>query len=437
VAAVAGGVALGAVRSTRPPLHEAVTIGGTLTYVWHGDPGRSCAAKGLCGSHGSLIVHFDGYGELNARDGKGSLGVDGASATARVLRKDGASQSGECVDAISVDAFGISLRRVHVGHWIATLDAAPVSGGRCAGPLARDLARLRLPAPALRVRGLGFDLHGHARFAGGPFSGELISTLVLRPDRTEESSTSGGDSTVFTSPPPRPPRHVLVEYARIRYRITGATGALGVNFLGDGEPDCVPLDNCATTGTLRLSVSGFGAIVQFSGDRFVVRRVPRARALADLRAGLLEVTAHPFPLLLNRSTTSETLIRSGSGRCVDTVVAPTNLLAGAGFGQVGRGIRFELKDASDGSDPWRTHCPGPSTADLIGGSAGPAFFFGTSFADGSLSTQELGVAHAAVVLRSRGRFRGIGYSGTRDGDVRFTLTLLGAAGGTRVETEPR
>jgi hypothetical protein len=430
--AAAGGVALGAVRSKPAEIAEPVAISGTLTYVWHGDPGRGCAAEGLCGSHGSVVVHFDGYGDLSARGPSGSVAVDGASATARVRRDDPGAQPADCVDAISVVDFGISLHRAAGRQWVATLDGSPVSGGRCAGPLARDLARLRLPAVRLRSRGLGFDVHGRAAFGAGPFSGELISTLVLRRDTSEESSSGGGESTVFSGPPPSRPRHVPFEYARLRYRITGAAGALGVSFAGEPSPACIPLDACATTGTLQLTIDGFRGEIQVSGSREVNRRIGRDGALADVRAGRLGVVTDTPSLLIRTEKTAESLGRSAGQRCSDASYSALIMLPGS-LGRPAPGIQLTLENRDDAVDPWRTHCPGPSINDVSGGSPPFGPFGPSPLATGSLALSSLGSARAEVPLGIHGAFRGNGYSGTRGGALRFSLVLLSVQAGTREE----
>jgi hypothetical protein len=431
--AIAGGVALGAVRSKTPTLDEALEVTGNLTFVWHGDPARGCAAAGLCGSHGSVIVHFDGYADLTSRGHTGTVTVDSASGTARVRRDDPGSQPGECVDTISADSLGITLRRPQPGHWIAAVDASSVSGGRCAGPLARDLARLRVAARRLSTRALGFDLRGHVRYAAGPFSGEMISTLVLRPDTTQVVSTDG--STVFSPPPPRPRHRVLVEYARVRYRIAGATGALGASFAGDGQPECVAFDNCGTSGTLRLTVNGFRRAFQVAAERIVRHRVGRSAALADLRAERLQVEVRPFDLPIRSVIITEAMSRVGAGRCADRARNVAVLSVGQPFGPEPPGVQFVIGRTQGGSDEWRTHCPGPTTEDVAASNSRFGFSpFGGSLATGTLSPRKLGVSHAVVVLRQRGTFHGFGYSGTRTGAIRFTLTLLVAAAGTRVET---
>jgi hypothetical protein len=348
-----------------------------------------------------------------------------------VRRDDPGSQPAECVDTISVASFGISLRRVSVGKWTASLDATGVSGGRCAGPVAGDLRTLRLPASRLGGPGLAFDLHGQAAFGAGPFSGVLISTLVLRADTNV--GVSSGEETIVAPQPPSPPHHVLIEYARFRYRITGATGALGVTFAGDAAPECIPLDSCGTTGALRLTIDGFRGVIELSGTREVRHRLDRARALADVRTGQLDVFAESALMRIHSATTSESLSRTGGVSCADS--DSSNVMLGVGvFPGPLPGSSLTLAASEIGSDPWRTHCPGPKIADVTGEPSTFLPFFPGTAASGSLNAKSLGSRQFGVALTTHGRFRAAGYSGTRGGRLRFSLALIAESVGTRQET---
>src|SRR5215475_4083105 len=46
------------------PQNESLSVTGSLTYVWHGDPARGCAREGLCDVQGSVIFQPDGSGDL-------------------------------------------------------------------------------------------------------------------------------------------------------------------------------------------------------------------------------------------------------------------------------------------------------------------------------------------------------------------------------------
>lgn len=435
--AVVGGVALGAVRSPSAPIDQPVFVAGTLTYAWHGDPARGCAAEGLCGAHGSLMVHFDGYGDLTSAGQRGSASLNSASATVRVLRDDPSIAPGECVDVIPLNSVGVTLRRLNARNYTAIIDASPISAGRCAGPLTNEIARLTLPARRLAGRNLGFDLHGSTSFAGGPFSGQLISTVVLAPDTVDQGALTGQSSSSSSSgPPPRPPRvrHVLIEFAQLRYRITGASGALETLFAGAAQPYCVPLDNCGATGSLDVSVHGFRATLEITGTREVRRRVGRRRAVADLRAGRLQPGSPPLFSTAN-ATVTEVIATSIPGTCRDTTRAQFSLLAGGPFvfGRSGS-IIGQLGGPNNGTDPLRTHCPGPSSSDVEGGAGQfDPFSGGQIVASGTIAPESLGSPQVDLVLSDRGRFSGAAYSGQRAGSLVFSLSLTRVRAGTRRE----
>lgn len=436
--AIAGGVALGAVPSRSVPTDQPVTVHGLLTYTWHSDPARGCAAAGVCGDHGSVIVHFDGFGDLTVGKRSDSGFLSGASATARVRRDDPGANPGECVDAISVDSIGVELRRVSGARYVARIDATPVSAGRCAGPLGSELSNVRLPARRLPGRLTGFDLHGATSFAGGPFSGRLTSTVRLVPERSEQQGFTGGSSTSFAPPPTHPHRvrHILVEFVNARYRITGALGTMTDMLSGAPQPYCVPLDDCGVTGSLALTVAGARSGLLISASRVVKRPVGRRQAITDLRAGVLDDVVPPTVTAV-RARVAEQLVQAGVGSCLDTVASRPNLsIAGPELFRSGQSIPAKLIAPFDGSDPLRTHCPGPSGADITGSTNGFDPFGQAPIGKGSISLSELGSPQIPLLLSDPGPFSGTGYSGTRSGSLGFTLRLTLLSAGTRHETVP-
>lgn len=134
VAAAAAGVALAAGPVHQGTVNEQTLVGGTLTFAWHGDPQRGCAAQGLCGVRGAVTVHLDGFGQLRQGRIRGEIDLVGTSATARVVREDPASATGECIDTVSVQDLQVRLRR------------------RGAGPTQRSSTGPRSPAAAARAR---------------------------------------------------------------------------------------------------------------------------------------------------------------------------------------------------------------------------------------------------------------------------------------------
>jgi hypothetical protein len=433
-AAVVGGVALAAVPAARKPVvDEQLFVHGGLTIVWHGDTARGCAAKGLCGEHGSAIVHFDGYGALHLVGKRGSVDLFANTATARVRRDDPGAQPAVCVDVVSVSGVSLRIDRVHPGNYVARLDASGISGGRCAGPLAGELSLVHLRARRLHTGALGFDLHGSATAAAGPFSGVLSSTLVLRPDTTEQSSSSESSTSGAGTPTPRPRfRRILVEYARVQYRLTGVAGALQTTFAGRAEPYCLQADSCGTTGGLSISLSPYRSKLVLQSSKVVRRRVSPSRALANFRAGKLSYIAGSA-LAGPRGVVTELMGRTNGAGCHDT--SPLRLLLNVDPFAVShhRGVVvMDLTTRVEETDPWRTHCPGPSDAEITGRSdAFGAFPFLGFVAQGEIPVGSVGSRGVAVVVRNPGAFSRGSYSGVGSGALRFTLRQIRATAGTR------
>src|SRR5262249_54299719 len=136
-----------------------------------------------------------------------------------------------------------------------------------------------------------FDFRARRRFGAGPFTGTLVSTLVARPDGTDDSSTvpppnnSGGSAKLF-------------EYVKLRYRIAALPGGLETTFKGAASPFCVRLGSCGVSGLLASTLGNYRETVTLIGARRVGRRVGRRRALADLKAGRLAPIVGDFDQLL-------------------------------------------------------------------------------------------------------------------------------------------
>ena len=162
-----------------PPADESLNATGSITYTWQGDPSHGCAAVGVCGVRGALIVEAQGGADAQ-RGGRQTiinLGIGGSAV--RVSNSTGQGTN-ECVDA-SADQGGVSIFVTRSSAGIAGTVEPPLSSGRCAGPLAQDLAKLHLAVAETGRRLPSFDLRGSQSFVAGPFSGTLVSTVVLKP----------------------------------------------------------------------------------------------------------------------------------------------------------------------------------------------------------------------------------------------------------------
>ncbi|MGH2857508.1 MAG: hypothetical protein ACRDMJ_08475, partial [Solirubrobacteraceae bacterium] len=389
-----------------------------------------CAAAGLCGVSGSLEMLAGGSGESSSSSGGGPSPIQAelmdptAAARVTTLGVAGAADA-TCTDLVPVDvSFTI---RAHGGRAVATSSAfQPPSSGRCAGPTATDLEHLTLPAR--RTAG-GYDLSGTVRFEAGPFDIQAISTLELLASTQAQPGLfgfgfTGGGATAIGRP--LPTRPVLQESAEYDYRIAGLEGTLATTFAGLPAPQCRPLGACDATGTLSETFAAKGRLDVF-GYRTVKRRVGRARALADLRHGRLDVSGGGD---LQISSIDERVTESLTGPhpCRDTSIENPST-SDSGFHH----LVDELQIAPGGpqfepaADPLRTRCPGPGAADATGGRA---------LAQGTIGSPQLGSRRLTVVLGGDGAFTGSGYSGRRSGSLRLTLVLVHARGGTQVVRFP-
>lgn len=419
VAVGAAAVPGAGVAQAAPRLARSVTVTpvGTLTYTWAGDPARGCAAIGVCGVEGTLTVRV-GNSAMGGGPGMPPIELSDQSAVARVVEtgSDGAVQRA-CADPEQVD-FTLRLTSSRGRRAVSAplASVAPPSAGRCAGPLGSELEQLALPARSLGSR--GYDLSGSQSFAAGPFAVRVTSRLRILLSR----SAIPFPPTRVT--PPRPPKShfVLVETAAVRYRIAAVSGTLGAAFTGAPEPFCQALGTCSVQGSLSLTPQPPPFVLAFSGVRTVRRRVGRARALADLRVGRLQVSDNSFGRSFP-ATLAGALQSPGTTPCQDSVPTTVPLTSQIAHGQdrlrLAQGFAFAFPGFGG---PLRTHCPGPLGSDLVGTG---------SLASGDLAITRLGDRRLTVTLAAGGAFAGGGYQGTRSGRLVLSLVRVGASGGTR------
>jgi hypothetical protein len=391
---------------------EQLLVSGSVTYSWHGDPSRGCAAVGLCGVEGAVIVDPQGSADTQRVAGRTFVNFEFPDATVRVLEGNG-----ECVDTPG-DAAGqvLVLARGAHGGLVGQIQQ-PLSSGRCPGPIAQDLSGLDLPVRKTGGKLATFDMRGSRPFAAGPFSGTVVSSVVLRPDRSGSTteSSSGSGTTTGT-----PTHKILLERVTLRYRLAPLTGGLEIPFSGDPEPVCALLDSCGTRGTLLVSAAGASVPVTLTASRRVAGRVGARRALADLRRGRL---GQPSGFaMVHRLDVAETLFAADGSRCDASAQGSGVALS---FGAPGRGSVTRVTLSGLQQEVMRTYCPGPSTADVAD--------------SGVLGTATVPVAQllrrqSDLMLADPGSFDGIGYSGTRTDGIGFSMVLEGIRAGT-VEEE--
>jgi hypothetical protein len=427
-----GGYALSALAAnsaSRPALQLKAT--GPVVYSWRGDPSRGCAASGVCGVQGALILRpFAGeVGFSSGGTGVAPINVAvGITGIVRVQRTVNGATAGECVDAAVVSQ-GVSIQVFqHRGKLTAAPEPAP-SSGACAGPVSADFSGVTLPVKRSGARYPTFDMRGTRTFAAGPFTATVDSTLVVRsaPVGGQSFGSSGSSSSSSAAATPVPPS--LVERVNLRYRVSVVPSSLDVNFADAQDGSCPTLDSCGASGSLALSLPDATATVGISASREVRQRVTSRQALADFRAGRLALNLPGFAEL--RSTVRETFSWPGTIACNDSVAGPTfGLMVGAiPPAREGGRVPVTLQNQS-GADIFRTHCPGPSDADALGRSPEA---FNVAIARTSISRAQLLSRRTALSLSNPGTFISPGYSGGRTGAVELQLTLVGMSAGTTTQ----
>lgn len=423
-AALVGAVAALGLSAGPGGSDESLQASGSIIYTWYGDPARRCAAVGVCGVRGALIIEAQGPADAQGEGRQLIINLGGGSSTVRVLTGTGQSAA-ECVDTTpNGGGEAVFVARTAGGRLAATVQP-PVSSGRCAGPLARDLAGLRLAVRRTGGRRPSFDLRGSQSFAAGPFSGSLVSTLVLRPSPAGGGGASSSSSASGPGGPAR--RKVLIERVSLRYVVTSLPGSLEISFAGEPDPFCAGLDTCGTTGTLSLSPAPLRGTLTLTASRTVRRRVSARQAIADFRAGRL---GNPFGFLATRGvgiTVSETYDAADGSRCQDSSSRSQSALFVGGPRRSG-GVQVGLSEPGNSGSLLRTHCPGPSDMDVVGSQG--------TFARGVISRADLLAARSAVYLSKPGSFSGVGYVGSRSGAIGLSLALQRVHAGTVQGRQP-
>jgi hypothetical protein len=407
---------------------ETLQPSGSITYTWQGDPALGCAAAGLCGVQGALIVQPQGSTDANSFRGTVNLPLIAGSSTVRV-----AGPSGDCVD-VPGNLFAGDLLVVRQGHGsLVGQIQPPLSSGRCAGPTAQDLAGLTLPVRRSGGKRPSYDLRFSESFTAGPFTGELVSTLVLRPASVGGFSTSSGSSS-GAIPVTTPVKRVLVEQVKLRYRIASLPGTLDTTFSGEPDPFCAALDSCGASGNVAVGIGPFGGTVVVIASRVVGHRVDARQAIADLRRGRLFVQGaelKPFRPPFVSTTTSETFLAADGSRCQAASTSRQALLFfGPGPGPTRpRNALAATVIEQIPEDLMRTNCPGPADTDVFGQQQAVV-------AQGSVGPAQLLRRQTVLSLSHPGSFAGIGYVGTRGGALQFSLSLESVRGGTVEQPAP-
>lgn len=401
---------------------RALIASGSLTYTWSGDPARGCAAVGVCGIRGELILRPQPSGQSVSPNGPMNVFLE-SSGVSRVIRGEGGAVLGQCTD-VPGDLFGSILFNLPK-HRATTASVLPApSSGRCAGPTSADLMHVSIPVR--RTGRFSFDLSGTRSFTAGPFSGALVSTVRLVPAPGSSGGETFGSSSSGPGRPGQPAKAPTLEVVQLQYRVSQASSTIQTQFSGAGQPTCQIVDTCGASGSLAFSVApsrGFTLI----GTRLVHRQLSRRQMLNDVRRGRFRLNA--FALLTGHI--SEVFNWPGGPSCSDAVAAPSLLLStGPPPAPPAAKQTIAVTVSSNGGGPgtnvFRTHCPGPDDEDLFGASPDGG---NETYAHGSITTAQLLARRSVLTLYEAGTFSGLAYTGSRSGTIALDLTL------TKVTTE--
>jgi len=401
-----------------PDLRMSLRLSGSVVAVWRGDPARGCAASGVCDVSGSATYRPGFQGSLEVRsDGFAFGGADASQPPVVRVREGDSGGATACADVLEsgftplgVDYLGDRLQ--------VSLEQLDLSAGRCAGPRTLDLARA-FPRGSIAMRELRrgpgvLDLSARAKFAAGPFSGVLISTVRVALGRAR-AVRSGGFPRVLRAPGGAAKRYWVLD---LSYRVSEVSGALVTNFRGLPDPACRALGACDARGTSTYRLGGIsGRIDLLAGARLRDgrRRPTVGHALGVVKRGSLPVYGDTR-LRHGRASVSEN-VASPEGTCSDTLFAEQPDID---VRSDARAVVLLLRSFELGSpgDALRTRCPGPSQGDVLGRA---------SLAHGSVPLAALGGHRLDVVAAGSTRsFSRGGYTGSRSGQLVLHLELAHA-----------
>lgn len=245
---------------------------GAITVTWQGSPARGCASGAPCDVVGNALLPLAFRGEIIAfsRDQFFADFFHQRSPVVRVRRRGSDPAGPVCVDAGGRADFGgpvLTVEPAQSGR--VTIAFQPrFDAGRCAGPLAADvrpaLPRVTVDADSLRRGARTISLRGSRRFAAGPFTGTVASTVVLRVGTPRVGRSFG------VSQPRRARRRGVrrterLDALRLTYDVT-ARGTLTASFRGLASPECELLDACGLSGSVVSARAAGGSVVASGGS---------------------------------------------------------------------------------------------------------------------------------------------------------------------------
>lgn len=290
-----------------------------------------------------------------------------------------------------------------------TFDRGALSAGRCAGPVAADIAAA-LPAVEVDLRRLrrgGRTLAFDARrtFPAGDFTVAVESTVRVRLGRARLRRER-------ESPPPRRPGRRRpsrrIGLVTLRYAVERIEGALVTDFRGLRGFACAPLDACGLAGINRVSFGDTRGELELQTvtRRLRGRRPAVADVLSDLRRGRLRPSG--VAMLQGVARIEASVTRDGAAACRDERLSPDPVLE---FLPEPDGLQVALAPARP-DDLSRTRCPGPTLSDLGRPSGSPG---------GLVDAAQLAEPEIRLVVRPRASFADGPYAATLGGEVAIVL----------------
>lgn len=414
--AAAPGVALADAPTLNPS--------GTLTFSWQGDPARGCQAAGVCAVAGSLeVIPADQSGSFETPRSR-QIRIEDDNAVVRVTDPGSTPTEPHICTQLAPVSMVLTIVRTHSAGLQATglPFFSPPSSGDCAGP-SDSLGAFSLPARRLPGPREAYDLSNTQSFGSGPYTVTIRSTIRARrpagsaPGGPGTSSSSGSSSGSF--PPPKEQK-ALVESVSMQYRITGISGTVTTTFAGRPDPFCAPLDACGASGVVTDAISGTENRFEFDAQRVVKRRVSRRGALGDLRSGRLMLL--DTGVLVGDRLSANVGWPVGSA-CTDRLRQLNALDVVALERRRHANVLFGLDTQVE--DPFRTACPGPAGADVLGSSE--------TLARAVMPARDLGRKSLRIVLSGHGRFVAGSYAGSHSSGLTLAMTLVRVRAGTKVE----
>jgi hypothetical protein len=276
------------------------------------------------------------------------------------------------------------------------------------------------PFNAARMTGRGgtIDMRGHAPFAAGPFTGEVVSSLRFRVKPTaEQQAVSKTRAAPALAARTRPPFSVI----ELQYAIERIDGEMTLAFDGTSDAVCEIFDVCGLHGEIAVAGNATPGKLRITTGRNLRRgqRETPESALRALHAGKIRaafpessfgegVSDYTAPPPTARFDFTERSGMTDGSQCSD---AGSFEIDGLGVAVAAAGLTMSLPRSSDGlPDEMRTHCPGPEERDL-----------GTNLAEGLLPWSVLGDSEITVRLTPGDALRSLAFGGAWHGGYDVVL----------------